>query len=214
MKRTDYVKRWNQHGLVISRINNGETNNDLCYISIWDLSINWIFPRWVWIKSLYWITLWRARFPCLCAQFYTYIHIISMSVFFKWINRTSQCDWINCRLIHGHFHIGLVIILRPPYWPETHSRANLDRGMLTRPIWKCPCIKLFITYFRHLEKRHSYWPDTKSRPILARENIGLDMEMIFINPITGYFPGVWKYGPFTSGHIGHTKVPLFELSMQ
>jgi hypothetical protein len=25
------------------------------------------------------------------------------------------------RLIHGHFHIGLVIIPRPPYWPETQS---------------------------------------------------------------------------------------------
>jgi hypothetical protein len=28
------------------------------------------------------------------------------------------------RLIHGHFHIGLVIIQRPPYWPETESRAD------------------------------------------------------------------------------------------
>jgi hypothetical protein len=26
--------------------------------------------------------------------------------------------------------------------------------------------------------------------------------------ITGYFPGVWKYGQFTSGHIGYTKMPL------
>jgi hypothetical protein len=41
------------------------------------------------------------------------------------------------RLIHGHFHIGLVIIPRPPYWPETESR-----------------------------------------PILARANMGLDIEMI------------------------------------
>ena len=82
------------------------------------------------------------------------------------------------RLIHGHFHIGLVIILRTPYWPETKSRANMGRGMITRPLWKCPCIKLFITYFRHLEKRHPYWPETKSRPILARANMGLDMEMI------------------------------------
>ena len=44
------------------------------------------------------------------------------------------------RLIHGNFHIDLVIIPRPPYWSETQ------------------CIKLFITYFRHLEKRNSYWP--------------------------------------------------------
>jgi hypothetical protein len=51
--------------------------------------------------------------------------------------------------------------------------------LITRPIWKCPCIKLFIAYFRHLEKRHPYWPETKSRTVLARANMGLDMEMIF-----------------------------------
>jgi hypothetical protein len=55
---------------------------------------------------------------------------------------------VNYRLIHGHFHIGLVIIPRPPYWPETQS-----------------------------------------------------------------IQGLWKYGQFTSGHIGNTKMPLFELSM-
>ena len=96
------------------------------------------------------------------------------------------------RLIHGHFHIGLVIIPRPPYWPETQSRANMGRGMITRPIWKCPCIKLFITYFRHLEKRHPYWPETKT-PIWASI-----WKWSCSNPITGYFPGVWKYGQFTS----------------
>jgi hypothetical protein len=35
----------------------------------------------------------------------------------------------------------------------------MGRRMITRPIWKCPCIKLVITYFRHLEKRHPYWPE-------------------------------------------------------
>jgi hypothetical protein len=30
------------------------------------------------------------------------------------------------------------------------------------------------------------------------------------NPITDYFPGLWKHGQFTSGHIGHTKMPLFD----
>jgi hypothetical protein len=82
------------------------------------------------------------------------------------------------RLIHGHFHIGLVIISRPILARDGVERANMGRGMITRPIWKCPCIKLFITYFRHLEKRHPYWPETKSKPILARANMGLDMEMI------------------------------------
>ena len=82
------------------------------------------------------------------------------------VSRSSLSN--KYRLIHGHFHIGLLIIPRPPYWPETESRFNMGRGMITRPIWKSPCIKLFITYFRHLEKRHPYWPETKARPILAR----------------------------------------------
>ena len=62
-----------------------------------------------------------------------------------------------------------------PYWPGYHlemeSRANMGRWMITRPIWKCPCIKIFITYFRHIEKRHPYWPSSQA-------NMGLDMEMI------------------------------------
>ena len=113
-------------------------------------------------------------------------------------------QFIIYRLIHGHFHIGLVIIPRPPYWPETQSSANMGRGMITRPIWKCPCIKPFITYFRHLEKRHPYWPGPTWASI---------WKWSCSNPITGYFPGVWKYGQFTSGHIGHTKMSLFTLSM-
>ena len=71
----------------------------------------------------------------------------------------------------------------------------MGRGMITRPIWKCPCIKLFITYFRHLEKRHPYWPETKSRPtgpIWAPIWASI-WKWSCSNPITGYFPGVWKY---------------------
>ena len=61
---------------------------------------------------------------------------------------------------------------------DPHIGPRRSQGMITRPIWKYPCIKLFITYFRHLEKRHPYWPETKLRPILARVNMGHDMEMI------------------------------------
>ena len=56
------------------------------------------------------------------------------------------CLFSRCRkyvinsLIHGHFHCV--------------SGQYGGLGMITRPIWKCPCIKLFITYFRHLEMRH------------------------------------------------------------
>ena len=109
---------------------------------------------------------------------YWYWHIAFLIYYSRNQKKYRRCMSYTYRLIYGHFHISLVIIPRPPYWPETQSSANMGRGMITRPIWKCPCIKLFITYFRHLEKRHPYWHETKSRPILARANIGLDMEMI------------------------------------
>ena len=102
---------------------------------------------------------------------------IHIQIAIKQYNENKKYHSQN-RLIHGHFHIGLVIIPRTPYWPETESRANMGRGMITRSIWKCPGIKPFITYFRHLEKRHPYWPETKSRPILTWANMGLDMEML------------------------------------
>jgi hypothetical protein len=117
------------------------------------------------------------------------------------------------RLIHGHCHIGLIIIPRHPYWPETKSRANMGRGMITRPIWKCPCIKLFITYFRHLEKRHHIGPRRSRDPYWPGPIWASIWKWSCSNPITGYFPGVWKYGQFTSGHIGHTKMPLFSFSL-
>ena len=63
----------------------------------------------------------------------------------------SRCrKYVINNLIHGHFHIGLVIIPWPPYWPETESRANMGRGMISRPIWKCSCINLYLFYLRKL----------------------------------------------------------------
>jgi predicted helicase len=42
-------------------------------------------------------------------------------------------EFSKYRLIHGHFHIGLVIIQRPPYWSERESRddnqANMEMPM-------------------------------------------------------------------------------------
>ena len=52
-----------------------------------------------------------------------------------------ECLFSRCRkyvinsLIHGYFHTRLVIIPRP-----------MDLGMITRPIWKCPCINLYIFF--------------------------------------------------------------------
>jgi hypothetical protein len=64
-----------------------------------------------------------------------------------------------------------------------------------------------------------YWPGYHPSPPF-RANMGVPGQIwasiwkwSCSNPITGYFPGVWKYGQFSSGHIGHTKMPLFELIM-
>ena len=35
----------------------------------------------------------------------------------------------NYRLIHGHFHIGLVIILRPQYRSRDDNQANMEMPM-------------------------------------------------------------------------------------
>ena len=58
------------------------------------------------------------------------------------------CLFSRCRkyvinsLIHGHFHIGLVIIPRPILALDCVSGQYGGLGMITRPIWKCPCINL------------------------------------------------------------------------
>jgi hypothetical protein len=63
------------------------------------------------------------------------IHIhISIKQYNENRNYQSQ-NSSKYRLMHGHFHIGLVIILRFPYWAEMESRANMGGGILTRPIW-------------------------------------------------------------------------------
>jgi len=56
--------------------------------------------------------------------FYHFIRIL-FYIKVKLTFRSTYYLFNNYRLIHGHFHIGLVIIPRPPYWPETQSR----------PIW-------------------------------------------------------------------------------
>ena len=66
--------------------------------------------------------------------------------------RLSQygCLFSRCRkyvinsLIHGHFHIGLVIIPRPILALDCVSGQYGGLGIITRKIWKCPCINLYL----------------------------------------------------------------------
>ena len=58
------------------------------------------------------------------------------------------CLFSRCRkyvinsLIHGHFHIGLVIIPRPILAIDCVSGQYGGLGMITKAIWKCPCVNL------------------------------------------------------------------------
>ena len=62
------------------------------------------------------------------------------------------CLFFRCQnyvinsLIHGHFHIGLVIIPRPILALDSVSGQYGDLWMITSPIWKCPCINLYLLY--------------------------------------------------------------------
>jgi hypothetical protein len=57
----------------------------------------------------------------------------------------SRClKYVINSLIHGHFHIGLVIIPRPILALDSVSGQYGGLGMITRPIWKCPCINLYL----------------------------------------------------------------------
>jgi hypothetical protein len=63
------------------------------------------------------------------------------------------CLFSRCRkhvinsLLHGHFHIGLAIIPRPILAFDSVSGQYEDLGMITRQIWKCPCINLYILQY-------------------------------------------------------------------
>ena len=55
----------------------------------------------------------------------------------------SRCrKYVINSLIHGHFHIGLVIIPRPILARDGVECQYGGLWMITRPIWKCPCINL------------------------------------------------------------------------
>ena len=60
------------------------------------------------------------------------------------------CLFSRCRkyvinsLIHGHFHIGLFIIHWLILALDCVSGQYEGLGMITRPIWKCPCSNLYL----------------------------------------------------------------------
>jgi hypothetical protein len=59
-----------------------------------------------------------------------------------------QCSCLQYMSYMACFHIALVISTRPWYRPESFNpRDDISRGLMTRAIWKRPCINLFITYF-------------------------------------------------------------------
>jgi len=57
----------------------------------------------------------------------------------------SRCrKYVINSLIYGHFHIGLVIIPRLILALDSVSGQYGVLGMITRSIWKYPCINLYV----------------------------------------------------------------------
>ena len=125
----------------------------------------------------------RAIYPCICTlnikcilhQFkFEYLKQFNIPLKYNKIHKiyTNKC------FRHKHIYYIHIKTWAFPYWPGFHpqtpilARDGVDGQCGSRDDnqanMEMPCIKLFITYFQHLEKRHPYWPETKSRPILAR----------------------------------------------
>ena len=67
----------------------------------------------------------------------------------------SRCrKYVITSLIHGHFHIGLVIIPRPILALDSDSGQYGGLWMITRPIWKCPCINLYLILLMQPQRAH------------------------------------------------------------
>ena len=75
---------------------------------------------------------------------------INTNHYLDFVSGQYGCLFSRCRkyvlnsLIHGHFHIGLVIIPRPILALDSVSGQCGGLGMITRPIWKCSCINLYL----------------------------------------------------------------------
>ena len=74
----------------------------------------------------------------LCRFFNMFVVITNESKIIMSIEQKSSIlSLVNIyRLIHGNFHIGLVIIPRPPYWPDAQygsrddNQANMEMPMI------------------------------------------------------------------------------------
>ena len=64
---------------------------------------------------------------------YTFLIASSVSVNIAYVLTDINISFNKYRLLHGHFHIGLVIIPRHPYWLEMKLRddnqANMEMPM-------------------------------------------------------------------------------------
>ena len=101
----------------------------LWFIFFWNICINTSTLSYLSVNNYF-----------LCWFFNMFVVVTNASKIILSIEQNSSiCSLVNIYiLIHGHFHIGLVIIPTPPNWPDAQSRANMGRGMITRPIWKYP----------------------------------------------------------------------------
>jgi hypothetical protein len=93
----------------------------------------------------YWIT---TRSVPYRGPYWPHIDRVNMGIDF--VSGQYGCLFSRCRkyvinsLIRGHSHIGLVIIPRPILALDSVSGQYGVLRMISRPIWKCPCINLYL----------------------------------------------------------------------
>ena len=99
------------------------------------------------------------------------------------------CLFSRCRkyvinsLIHGHFHIGLVIIPRSILFLDSVSGQYGDLGMITRPIWKCPCINLYVLQ-NNIQQKLRVWENESVSKMISMEPFSDDFKEYFSSSMT------------------------------
>jgi hypothetical protein len=142
----------------------------ISYIIFLSHILHWPFPSidFYIAKKIYEQT--NCEIKSLIISYY-HIFCCNMFIFACPIIAKSQCWLFTLRANTGKISI---FALKYPYLPSyirifphiqlpvpaTQSRANMGRGMITRPIWKCPCIKL----------RDYYMTFSISALVLARDS--------------------------------------------
>ena len=110
-----------------------------------------VWPIWPEVNCPYFHTPGKSPvIGLLQDHFHIEAHIVRANMGLNFVSGQYGCLFSRCwkyvinSLVHGHFHVGLVIIPRPILALDSVSDQYGGVGMIIRPIWKCPCINLYL----------------------------------------------------------------------